>query len=144
VAPGCWHGPPPTGWESAATWAAIERNPGFLAMHELMVEQFGADLAAGLLAPFSVPTAEALAGALGPSFPDLQVTQHIRSAVFASIEAWVHTEIRGWTLSEHVDDEMYAGFLTEARRRWQHFADAKGEVRFPCPALIATATKARR
>jgi hypothetical protein len=41
-------------------------------------------------------------------------------ARFASLEEWLHVDIRGWTLSEDVDDEQFERLHRAARERgWQ-------------------------
>ena len=55
------------------------------------------------------------------------------------MEAWVHTEIRGWTLTDMIDDDQYAELLTTAESELAHLVAPNGQVHFPVPALIATA-----
>ncbi|MDJ0769275.1 MAG: methyltransferase domain-containing protein [Ilumatobacter sp.] len=126
---------------AAVTWADLDQNAGYSAMHALLDELFGAEIAEGVRVPFTVGDEDTLAGLLASSFPDVSVEREVRSATFPSIEAWVHTELRGWTASESIDDEMYARFLAEAEGRWSSFTDAAGRVSFPSPALIATAER---
>jgi hypothetical protein len=64
-------------------------------------------------------------------------------ARFTSIEAWIHTEIRGWTLADQIDDATFGRVLAEGRRVLAPFTDEAGRVRFATPALIATATNVR-
>jgi hypothetical protein len=71
-------------------------------------------------------------------FPDPVVTTHDGTARFQSIEAWVHTDVRGWTLADMVDDDQYRLLVREARRRLSRFTDTHGRVTFPAPALITT------
>ncbi len=131
----------PNGRLAVATWASIERNPGSSAMYRLLEESFGSTIANELLAPYSIGSADELASALGSAFEDVAVEEVDRPARFASIEAWVHAEIRGWTLSAAIDDEMYDAFLAEARGRWTRFVAADGSVEFSSPALVATARR---
>ena len=38
------------------------------------------------------------------------------SARFPSIESWVHTDVKGWTLADLIDDAQYRTLLKEAER----------------------------
>ena len=78
---------------------------------------------------------------LRTSFPDVAVERHEGQACFDSLDEWMHTEIRGWTLAEHVDDDQFARLRQRAATRLGRFVAADGRVRFAAPALIATATR---
>ncbi|MGH7897284.1 MAG: hypothetical protein ACREQQ_04980 [Candidatus Binatia bacterium] len=62
-------------------------------------------------------------------------------ARFPSISSWMHTDVKGWTLAERLDDEQYARLLREAERELRRFAAADGSVAFDLPAHVVTATK---
>ena len=132
----------PGGRLAVATWAAVEELPGFAAMVDLFGDELGDWAADALRAPFSLGTVEAVAALLRPSFPDVAVTRRGGLARFASIDDWLYSEIRGWTLSEHVDDDQYARLRAHAAERLARFVGADGVVSFAAPALIATATTA--
>jgi hypothetical protein len=53
---------------------------------------------------------------------------------------WLHTEIRGWTLAEHIDDEQFARLCQRASAVLGRFVGDDGRARFAAPALIATAS----
>ncbi|MGI8657841.1 MAG: class I SAM-dependent methyltransferase, partial [Candidatus Limnocylindria bacterium] len=63
-------------------------------------------------------------------------------ARFESIDDWVRTDIRGWTLAGSIDDEQLAELQQEARTSLADFVDSDGRVTFQAPALIATARRA--
>ncbi len=130
----------PGGRLAVATWAAVEELPGFAAMVDLFGDELGDWAADAMRAPFSVGTAGALADLLRPSFPDVAVARREGLARFRSLDDWLHSEIRGWTLSERVDDDQYARLRAQATDRLSRFVGADGVVSFPAPALIATAT----
>jgi SAM-dependent methyltransferase len=60
-------------------------------------------------------------------------------ARFDSLDGWLHTEIRGWTLAGMISDAQFETLRTEARRDLARFVGDDGHVRFPAPALLATA-----
>ena len=92
------------GTVAVATWTSITTSPGYAAMVALLRDVAGDDAADALFAPFSIGTAELLADHMKVAFPDVRVTEHPGTARFASIEAWLHTDIRGWTLAGMIDD----------------------------------------
>jgi ubiquinone/menaquinone biosynthesis C-methylase UbiE len=130
----------PGGRVAVATWAAVEESPGYAAMVELLGEVIGAWAAEALRAPFRIGTADELADLMRGSFGDMAVERHVGQAHFASLDEWLHTDIRGWTLSERVDDEQFARLRRAAATRLDHFVGDDGHIRFAAPALIATAT----
>ena len=125
---------------AVATWAAVRELPGFAAMVDLFGDELGDWAAAAMRAPFCLGTADELGDLLRPSFPDVVIERHEGQACFESLDDWLYTEIRGWTLSESVDDEQFARLRRVAATRLGRFVTADGRVRFAAPALIATAT----
>jgi ubiquinone/menaquinone biosynthesis C-methylase UbiE len=126
-----------------ATWAAIDESPGYAAMVALLRRLFGEPIANVLLAPFCLGDASSVKGLIEPVFNDVRVSRHDGVARFESIDAWVHTDIRGWTLADMIDDNDYELLLAEARVALGEFVQADGRVSFPAPALIASAQRCR-
>ncbi len=130
----------PGGRVAAATWSAIEESPGYADMADLLARVVDDDAAAALRAPFTLGTTDAVAELLAPVFPDVEVRRHEGTAAFPSLEDWVHTDIRGWTLADRIDDDAYAAILDEARHCLGRYVDGSGRVSFPAPAIVAAAT----
>jgi hypothetical protein len=64
-------------------------------------------------------------------------------ARFPSLEAWVETEIRGWTLADQLDDAQFARLLDAAKTQLRTFELHDGAVAFASPAHLAIAVKGR-
>jgi SAM-dependent methyltransferase len=126
----------PGGRVAVATWARLAASPGYDAMVALLRRLFGDEPADALLAPFSLGEPEPLRALLEAEFSDVRVTEYDGVARFPSIEAWVHTEIRGWTLRDLIDDDQYAELLAAAQADLAGFAGPDGTVRFAAPALV--------
>jgi hypothetical protein len=62
-------------------------------------------------------------------------------AHFPSIRSWMHTDVRGWTLADKLDDEQFEHLVAEAEKELSTLVAADGSVRFDHGALIATARK---
>lgn len=129
----------PGGRLAVATWASLDNTPGYAAMVRLLHRLFGENAANALRHPYVLGDPDGLAELLAPAFADLDIRQHDGLARFDSIEAWVHTDIRGWTLSDMPADD-YRSLLTEAQKDLATFTDSRGRVEFPAPALIASGT----
>lgn len=132
----------PGGRMAIATWASLEETPGYAALARLLGRLFGEDAADVLRQPYVLSDPDRLVELFNSAFEDLDVRQHAGVARFDSIEAWVHTEIRGWTLSDMSADD-YRALLTEALEELAPFTDSRGRVEFAAPALIASGTVKR-
>lgn len=129
----------PGGTVTAVTWASLDETPGYAAMVALLRRLFGDEAAEALMAPYNIGTEEELLTVVGDVLPGATVTRLEGRAEFDSVEAWVHTDIRGWTLADMIDDAQYQELLTAAEQDLARFVDDRGRVSFAAPALIATA-----
>jgi SAM-dependent methyltransferase len=130
----------PGGRVAVATWASVGDSPGYAAMVELLEEEIGDWAADALRAPFCLGTSELIGDVLRQSFEDVTVVRREGQARFTSLDDWLYTEIRGWTLAEHIDDDQYARLRRVAATRLARFVTGDGAVRFAVPALIAAAS----
>jgi ubiquinone/menaquinone biosynthesis C-methylase UbiE len=129
----------PGGRIAVAVWGPLDETPGYAAMVELLADVVDDAAADALRAPFVLGDPEQLTGILSTAFTGITVARHDGAARFDSIDAWVHTDIRGWTLADRIDGDRYDVLLGEARRRLRRFTGSDGGVEFPAPALIACA-----
>jgi hypothetical protein len=109
-------------------------------MVEMLEDEIGDWAADALRAPFCLGTPELIGDVLRQSFEDVTVVRRDGHARFTSLDDWLYTEIRGWTLAEHIDDDQYARLRRAAATRLAHFVNDDGSVRFVAPALIASAS----
>lgn len=138
-----WRVLAPGGRLSVAVWDALENSPGYAAMASLLERLFGARIASELHAPFALGNREALRSLFaGSGIPNVGVSTQPGEARFPSIEDWVRTDVKGWTLAELIDDEQYRLLLREAGTTLRPYVRANGEVAFDAPAHIVTAEKA--
>jgi ubiquinone/menaquinone biosynthesis C-methylase UbiE len=129
----------PEGRVCVATWAEVDTSPGYAAMVTLLRRLFGDGPADALLAPFSIGTCEQLRQIMVTTFPDLTVRRIEGIARFPSLDDWVHTDIRAWTLRDMIDDAQFQELRQEARRALAGFCGEDGQVTFAAPALVAHA-----
>ena len=124
-----------------ATWADLSESPGYAAMVDLLEDLFGAEPAAALAAPFAIGTPADLYDEMAVGFDEVEVRRLEGEARFPSVDAWVATDVRAWTLRDLLDDDQFEELLRQARTRLSDFCERSGVVRFSAPALVAVATR---
>jgi ubiquinone/menaquinone biosynthesis C-methylase UbiE len=130
----------PGGRLAVAVWDRLENSPGYAAMAGLLERLFGRRIAGELHAPFALGDPESLRALFAEAgLGKAKVATYAGTARFPSIEAWVRTDVKGWTLADLIDDDQYALLQREAAVALKPYARADGSVMFDAPALIATA-----
>jgi SAM-dependent methyltransferase len=137
-----WRVLKPGGRLALAVWDALERTPGYAAMTALLQRLFGERIADALRVPYALGDPEALAALAAQAGIPAEVTTRKGTARFPSIDAWVHTDVKGWTLADMIDDGQYRLLQQEAPGALAHFVQPGGTVVFDAPAHILCATKA--
>ena len=133
----------PGGTMVVAVWDALENLPGFAALEALFDRQLGEEAAASLRAPFVLGDRAKLAAMFAAAgIPDAKVETRRGTARFPSIEAWVRTEVKGWTLADQVDEDSYGRLQRAARDELRDFAGPDGAVAFAVTANLVVAQKA--
>jgi SAM-dependent methyltransferase len=125
-----------------AVWDSLENTPGYTGVTSLLARLFGDDLADLLRAPYALGDAAALESLFlcgGAGRPRVQRIPG--EARFPSIRSWMHSDVRGWTLADRIDDEQFERLVAEAEQELHRFVEPDGSVRFDHPALIASADK---
>lgn len=132
----------PGGRLAVATWDRLEQSPGYAAMVALLQRLFGQRAADALRAPFAIGDPGMLA-ALAEDAGITGATIETRDGIvsFPSLDAWVHTDVKGWTLADMIDDAQFRTLLDAARSELSAFVQADGTVSFAGPAHILTAVK---
>jgi hypothetical protein len=111
-------------------------------MVEILLRLFGEEAANGLRAPFILGDVKELQTLFSEAGVDqAEIVTHIGTARFPSIESWVYTDIKGWTLADMIDDAQYQRLLEEAERSLSPFVVDDGSVAFDSPAHIVSAVK---
>lgn len=123
---------------AVAVWDSIERSDGYSAVQDLFRAELGDEAAGSLDAPFAMGAPGVLesiverAGLTGVDYASIA-----GSGRFESVDQWVTTEVRGWTLGDSVTDEQLDDLLVVARDRLASFASSDGCV-FGMTARVAT------
>jgi SAM-dependent methyltransferase len=136
----------PDGRVAFAVWDRLDNNRGYARLAALVDELFGSDAADAIRAPFRLGDPDTLVDLATIAISDPAVTHHAGVARFESVEAWLHTEIRGWTLADTIDDRGFATLLDAAHEQLSDLV-ADGQVAFDVSALVvngSTASKSMR
>jgi hypothetical protein len=111
-------------------------------MTALLERLFGDAAANALRAPYCLGDTSELSSLFRKAgIADARVETLAGEAVFPSVEAWVHTEIKGWTLADMIDGRQFDTLQREAGTALRRFTGADGTVRFAHPAHIVTARR---
>ena len=127
----------PEGSVAFAVWDDIEYTPGYARLAVLIDELFGSDAADAIRAPFVLGDENALRQLAEPALKNVEVIRRPGVARFESLQSWLHTEIRGWTLADIIDDAGFEALLDTAQARLGDLASEDG-VAFEISTLIVS------
>lgn len=137
-----WRVLEPGGRLVVAVWDSLEKTPGYAAVTVLLQRMFGDKIADGMRAPFNLGDTELLQSLfVAAEISHARVHTMEGTAHFPSIESWIHTDVKGWTLADLIDDAQYEALQQEAQTELKRFVRSDGSVEFRAPAHIVTATR---
>ncbi len=129
----------PGGKIGVAVWVSLEATPGYAVVAEILAELFGPEIARSIEAPYSLGDTNELHSLFAEAGAEEATIQTVAGkARFSSIESWIYTDIKGWTLADVIDDEGYERLKREAPRKLSQFVLPDGTVEFDAPAHIVT------
>ena len=132
----------PGGRLAVAVWDKVENTPGYAEMTSLIQDLFGDRVTGALEAPFVLGEVDELLRLFEEAgIPGAQVLTQAGEVRFPSIESWVFTDVKGWTLADMIDDEQYEQLLDKALVEMRQFADGDGRVSFPSSTHIVITNK---
>jgi hypothetical protein len=103
---------------------------------------FGDSAAESFRAPYSLGDVQILSAILSDAgVSDFRISTLEGKARYPSIRYWMEADIRGWTLSDTLDDAQFELLVAEAEAEFSSFVNDDGTVEFDSPAHIVTATK---
>jgi SAM-dependent methyltransferase len=131
----------PEGRVALAVWDRLDNNRGYARLATLVEKLFGSDAADAIRVPFHMGDPEMLRDLAGTALFEPAVIRHPGVARFETIQAWVHTEIRGWTLANSIDDDALALLLDAAQKQLSDLVADDG-VAFDVSALVVSGSRA--
>lgn len=127
---------------AVAVWDVLDHSPGYAAMAALLQRLFGSEVADQLRAPFLLGEIAVLRSLFAEAgLADVEIRTLEGTARFPSIDSWIHTDVKGWTLADMIDDAQYDKLLAEARKDLTAYVLPDDTVAFAIPAHIVTAVK---
>ena len=137
-----WRVLKPGGNLAVAVWDKVETTPGYAEMSSLIQGMFGDRVKGALEAPFALGEIKGLLNLFEEAgIPGAQVLTQSGEVRFPSIESWVFTDVKGWTLADMIDDEQYELLLAKALIEMRQFVQSDGTVAFPSSTHIVIAEK---
>jgi hypothetical protein len=122
-------------------WDRLDNNRGYARLATLVEELFGSDAAHAIRVPFQMGDPDTLLGLATTALAEPTVTRHHGVARFETVQSWVHTEIRGWTLADSIDDHEFATLLDAAQQQLSDLVADNG-VSFDVSALVVSGSTA--
>lgn len=127
----------PGGAVAVAVWGSLEDTPGYHALAEILSDLFGDEVARSVQAPFCLGDEEELQAVFDNAGAENSSIRTITGkARFPSLEDWIFTEIKGWTLSASLSDDDFERLNREATEKLASFLLPEGSVEFDTPAHI--------
>ena len=131
----------PGGAIAVAVWGLLADTPGYAVVAAVLDELFGPEIAQSIEAPYCLGNIERLVGLFaGAGMDDITIQTVTGTARFASVEEWIYTDIKGWTLADVIDEAGYDRLRQYAPQKLSRFVQADGSVAFAAPAHIVSVT----
>jgi SAM-dependent methyltransferase len=132
----------PGGRLAVAVWDLLENSPGYAALADLVERFFGEAAADTLRVPCNLGSTALLSSLLTEAgISGARIATLEGMVRFPSLSSWLHAEVRGWVLSDRLDEGQFARLLSEAQARLRLFTLADGRVEFAAPAHIVLSTR---
>lgn len=132
----------PGGKMAVVVWDSLERTAGFARLVDLLQRLFGDEVADTLRAPFAMGDPQGLLDLFAQAgLENASVARRVGKASFPSVHSWMWTNVRGWTLSDQLDDAQFNRLLEEAEVVFKDFITADGRVEFASPAYLVSVEK---
>lgn len=129
----------PRGRVAFAVWDTLGNTPAYAAVRDLLHDLFGDAAAAAMEPPFALGDVTLLRSICAEAGLDRpRIETQAATAAFPSIRSWMHTEIRGWTLADSIDDEGFEVLAGAAETELERFRRDDGTVEFAVRAHIVT------
>ena len=132
----------PGGKLAVAVWDSLENAGGYKTVVDLLQRLFGEEAADALRSPYCLGDVQLLKSLFEDAgIKDAEIKTLEGKARFPSIESWMFTDVKGWTLADILDDSQYQLLLKEAQKELRQFVTDDNSVSFDHPAHIISATK---
>lgn len=122
-----------------AVWASLSETPGYAAVAKMLADVFDPEVAKSIEAPYCLGDTNDLESVFATAGArDISICTISGKARFESIDSWLYTDIKGWTLAEAIDDDDYERLRKAAPAYLEKFAGEDGGIEFEAPANLVT------
>ena len=129
----------PGGSLAVAVWDRLDKTPGYATVAQILEALFGQEVANSIEAPYNLGDKQRLTSLFAAAGIENMTIQTITGqARFSSVDSWIYTDIKGWTLADVISDEEYETLREIAPDRLSQFVQVDGSVAFDAPAHIVT------
>jgi hypothetical protein len=130
----------PGGIIAVAVWGSLVDTPGYQVVADILDELFGPEVAKSIQAPYSLGDTDLLKTLFAKAdMGHIEIQTIVGEARFSSVESWIYTDIKGWTLADIIDETGYERLKQVAPEKLSQFGLADGSVAFKAPAHIVIA-----
>lgn len=127
---------------TVAVWDSLEKAVGYKKVVEMLQRLFGDEVADALRSPYSLGNTDLIKSLFAQAdCENIEIKTLEGTARFPSIESWMFTDVKGWTLADMIDDSQYELLLKEAEKELAVFLQDEGSVAFSHPAHIIIVDK---
>ncbi len=127
------------GTMAVAVWDSLQHTPGYAAVAQILADLFGPNIAQSIEAPYALGDKTQLTDLFNAAgMPDVTIQTIKGQARFNSIEEWIYTDIKGWTLADVIDEAGYQQLKQYAPQKLAQFVQPDGSVLFDAPAHIVS------
>lgn len=132
----------PGGLLAVAVFERLDASPAYDELVPLLGRVVGPAAADALSAPFILGDTEALSREIEAAGGTVERTETVTgTARHASLDAWLDTEVGGWTISEMVSRAQLDTLKAEARGLFAQHVRPDGSAAFPAPAHFIAARR---
>lgn len=132
----------PNGRLAVAVFKGLEDTPAYSELIPLLGQVVGSEAADALSAPFVLGDVGTVAERMEAAGATVEkVETFTGTAHHPSLNAWLDTEVGGWTISEMVSPSQLQTLKTEARRVFGRYIQTDGTVAFSAPAYFIAARR---
>jgi ubiquinone/menaquinone biosynthesis C-methylase UbiE len=131
----------PGGRIALTVWDDVANSPAYADMIALIDSMFGKDAADALRMPFVLGDRQILQGVLDEGWLTRATVKTVTGeARFASIREWVRMDVRGWTLSDYIDNAGFEALVAAAEDGLGRYRMPDGTAVFPVSAHLIVGT----
>ena len=132
----------PGGRLAVAVWDSFDRNEASALSAEITRDNVDEETAATLGTAYSLGEEGVLPGIFDDAgVPDYTIEQMEGTARFPSLDSYLETKLRGWTLAESLSEATIDAISEDFHKRFVDYIEDDGSVCYPLAALVVFAQK---